>query len=60
MSETQRADILLVEQGVCDSRSRAQALIKGGHVFVGDHKVEKPSETYAADVVFRVEGEDHP
>jgi len=56
----QRVDILLVEQGLCDSRSRAQALIKGGHVFATDVKVEKPSETFASDTVFRIEGEDHP
>lgn len=56
----QRVDILLVAQGLCDSRSRAQALIKAGHVFAGDVKIGKPSEAFADDTVFRIEGEDHP
>lgn len=60
MSSAQRADLLLVAQGLCDSRSRAQALIKAGHVFAGDVKVEKPSEIFADDVVLRLEGQDHP
>lgn len=60
MSAGQRADILMVAQGLCDSRSRAQALIKAGHVFAGDVKVEKPSETFAEDVALRLEGQDHP
>lgn len=37
----QRADLLLVEQGLVDSRSRAQALILAGEVFAGDVRVEK-------------------
>ncbi len=60
MSEKQRADLLLVEQGLADSRSRAQNLIKSGLVFAGDTKVEKPSESFETSVVLRVEGADHP
>lgn len=36
-----RIDKLLVERGICDSRSRAQALILAGEVVVGDHAVDK-------------------
>lgn len=60
MSEKIRADVLMVEQGLVDSRSRAQALIKGGHVFAGDEKIGKPSDVFDTDTPLRVEGQDHP
>ncbi|NVB37978.1 TlyA family RNA methyltransferase [Pseudenhygromyxa sp. WMMC2535] len=39
--KTVRLDKLLVERGLCDSRSRAQALILAGEVVVGDHAITK-------------------
>ena len=56
----QRADQLLVEQGLAESRTRAQALILGGHVFIGDRKVDKAGQGVAADAVLTVKGRDHP
>lgn len=45
-----RADVLLVEQGVCDSRAQAQRLIMAGKVRLGpDRVVRKASETLADD-----------
>jgi 23S rRNA (cytidine1920-2'-O)/16S rRNA (cytidine1409-2'-O)-methyltransferase len=40
--ERQRADLLVVEQGLADSRARAQALILAGQVWNGAERVDKP------------------
>ena len=56
----QRIDLLLVEQGLAESRSRAQALIMAGLVFVGERKLAKAGEMLAADAVLDVRGKDHP
>ncbi len=55
-----RADQLLVDRGLAESRSRAQALIMAGLVFVGDRKVDKPGQALADDAVIDVRGRDHP
>jgi 23S rRNA (cytidine1920-2'-O)/16S rRNA (cytidine1409-2'-O)-methyltransferase len=44
-----RADILLVERGLFESRARARAAIEAGLVTADDKPVAKPSETVAAD-----------
>ena len=56
----QRIDQLLVERGLAESRSRAQALIMAGLVFAGERKVAKAGEMLAADAVLDVRGKDHP
>ena len=56
----QRADQMLVDRGLAESRTRAQALIMAGLVFTGDRKVEKPGQTLAEDAVLDVRGRDHP
>ncbi|WP_294351970.1 TlyA family RNA methyltransferase [uncultured Sphingomonas sp.] len=56
----QRADQMLVDRGLAESRARAQALIMAGLVFVGDRKVDKPGQALAEDVVLDVRGRDHP
>ncbi|MEZ4445881.1 MAG: TlyA family RNA methyltransferase [Polyangiaceae bacterium] len=50
----QRADLLLVERGLVDSRSRAQALIMAGQVFSGDRRVEKAGDKLAPDAELSV------
>ena len=55
-----RADQLLVDSGLAESRTRAQALIMAGLVFVGDRKVEKPGQQVADDTKLDVRGRDHP
>ena len=55
-----RADQLLVERGLAESRTRAQALIMAGLVFAGDRKVEKPGQTLPPDTMLTVKGRDHP
>jgi 23S rRNA (cytidine1920-2'-O)/16S rRNA (cytidine1409-2'-O)-methyltransferase len=44
-----RADLLLVERGLFESRARAQAAIDAGLVTANDRPVTKPSETVAVD-----------
>lgn len=55
-----RPDQLLVERGLAESRTRAQALILAGLVFSGDRRVDKPGQPMAADVPLEVRGRDHP
>jgi 23S rRNA (cytidine1920-2'-O)/16S rRNA (cytidine1409-2'-O)-methyltransferase len=42
MPPKQRIDLLLVERGLAESRTKAQALVLAGVVVVGDQRVDKP------------------
>jgi 23S rRNA (cytidine1920-2'-O)/16S rRNA (cytidine1409-2'-O)-methyltransferase len=55
-----RADQLLVDRGLVESRSRAQALILAGQVFSGERKVEKAGQALKPDAAIEVRGRDHP
>jgi 23S rRNA (cytidine1920-2'-O)/16S rRNA (cytidine1409-2'-O)-methyltransferase len=55
-----RADQLLVDRGLVETRSRAQALILAGKVFSGDRRVEKAGHPMAEDAPLDVRGQDHP
>ncbi len=55
-----RADVALVERGLVESRSKAQALIMAGKVFAGERKLAKAGEAVAADQALEVRGQDHP
>ena len=50
-----RADVLLVERGLFESRARAQAAIEAGLVTANDKQVLKASEGIAADAVLQAE-----
>jgi 23S rRNA (cytidine1920-2'-O)/16S rRNA (cytidine1409-2'-O)-methyltransferase len=50
-----RADVLLVERGLFESRARARAAIEAGLVVADDRLVAKPSETIAADAVLQAQ-----
>ncbi len=39
-----RADVLVHQRGLAESRAKAQALILAGSVVAGDHRVEKPGQ----------------
>ncbi|MGQ5701308.1 TlyA family RNA methyltransferase [Sandaracinobacteroides sp. A072] len=56
----QRADQMLVERGLAESRSRAQALIMAGLVYAGERKLAKAGEMLAPDAPIEVRGRDHP
>jgi len=55
-----RADQLLVEQGLAESRTKAQALILAGLVSCGERRVDKPGEQLAAGSALVLKGRDHP
>ncbi|QNE33177.1 TlyA family RNA methyltransferase [Sphingomonas sp. NBWT7] len=55
-----RADQLLVDRGLAESRTRAQALIMAGLVFVGTRKIDKPGQALPPDAALDVRGRDHP
>lgn len=55
-----RADLLLVERGLVESRTRAQAMIMAGLVFSGERRVDKPGDMLAADAPLELRGQDHP
>ncbi|HEY0271093.1 MAG TPA: TlyA family RNA methyltransferase [Sphingomonas sp.] len=57
---TIRADQLLADRGLAESRTRAQALILAGLVYTGDRKVEKAGQPLAPDAPLAVKGRDHP
>jgi 23S rRNA (cytidine1920-2'-O)/16S rRNA (cytidine1409-2'-O)-methyltransferase len=50
-----RADVLLVERGLFESRARARAAIEAGLVIADDKPVTKPSDTIAADAVLQAQ-----
>jgi 23S rRNA (cytidine1920-2'-O)/16S rRNA (cytidine1409-2'-O)-methyltransferase len=56
----QRADQLLFERGLAESRARAQALILAGKVFCGDRRVLKAGEMLLAETPLEVRGQSHP
>ncbi len=51
---------MLVERGLAESRTRAQALLMAGHVLLGDKRVDKPGQQVALDADISVKGQDHP
>ena len=55
-----RADQLLVNRGLAESKTRAQALIMAGLVFVDTRKVDKPGQALPVDAPIEVRGRDHP
>jgi 23S rRNA (cytidine1920-2'-O)/16S rRNA (cytidine1409-2'-O)-methyltransferase len=60
MAARPRADQRLVDLGLAESRTRAQALILAGKVFAGTRRVEKAGQPVAEDVALEVRGQDHP
>jgi 23S rRNA (cytidine1920-2'-O)/16S rRNA (cytidine1409-2'-O)-methyltransferase len=55
-----RADQLLVDRGLAESRQRAQALILAGLVFMGERRIDKAGETIFETADIAVRGRDHP
>lgn len=54
-----RIDRLLVESGLCESRTRAQALILAGQVVVDDRRVDKAGMMVKRSAELRLKGKDH-
>ncbi len=53
----ERLDLLVVERGLAESRTRAQALILAGQVVVDDQRVDKPGTRISVDAELRLKGE---
>jgi len=56
----ERADKLLVERGLVESRAKAQALIMAGKVYSADRRIAKAGDLVADDAPLEVKGQDHP
>jgi len=56
----ERVDKLLVDRGLVESRSKAQALIMAGLVYVGTQRIDKPGQTLPPDCELLLKGQDHP
>jgi len=55
-----RIDKLLVERGLAETRTKAQALVMAGVILVDEQRIDKPSETVRADASIRIKGGDDP
>jgi 23S rRNA (cytidine1920-2'-O)/16S rRNA (cytidine1409-2'-O)-methyltransferase len=60
MAAKRRADQLLVEQGLAESRAKAQALILAGLVSAAGRRIDKAGMSLAEDAELTVAGRDHP
>ncbi len=56
----ERIDKLLVERGLAESRTKAQAMVMAGVVLVNEQRVEKPSEQIAPESQIRIKRTDDP
>lgn len=56
MKNKDRLDVIMVEQKLAESRSKAQAMIMAGEVYIGEQKMDKAGTTVAADAVITVRG----
>ena len=56
----ERIDKLLVERGLADSRTKAQAMVMAGIVLVDEQRVEKPSHQFDPNSSIRIKGSDDP
>ena len=57
MKIKKRLDVLLTEQGYADTRSKAQAIIMAGQVYVNGQKADKPGISYEETVQLEVRGD---
>jgi 23S rRNA (cytidine1920-2'-O)/16S rRNA (cytidine1409-2'-O)-methyltransferase len=55
-----RLDQMLVDRGLVESRTRAQALVMAGLVYSGTKRLDKPGTALPEDVALEVKGRDHP
>lgn len=55
-----RLDVLLVEQGLAESREKAKALIMSGLVYADNQKADKPGDTFSEEITLEVRGKGLP
>ena len=56
----ERIDKLLVERGLAESRTKAQAIVMAGAVLANEQRVAKPSDLIPTDAEIRVKGAEDP
>ncbi len=56
MKVKKRLDVLLTEQGYADTRSKAQAIIMSGQVYVDGQKADKPGTSFEETAQIEVRG----
>lgn len=60
MKIKKRLDVLLVEQGYAETRTKAQAIIMSGSVYVEGQKADKPGTSFEETVAIEVRGASCP
>ena len=60
MKHKERLDVLMTQRGLCDSRSRAQALIMSGEVYVDGQKCDKAGTAVDVEAQIEVRGNTCP
>ena len=60
MKHKERLDVLLVSRGLAETRSKAQAIIMSGEVYVDGQKADKPGMSYEATAEIAVRGQTCP
>ncbi|HEV7474426.1 MAG TPA: TlyA family RNA methyltransferase [Pyrinomonadaceae bacterium] len=56
----ERIDKLLVERGLAETRTKAQALVMAGLVLIDEQRANKPSDTVTPNATIRIKGGDDP
>ncbi len=60
MAAKKRIDQLLVERGLAESRTKAQALVMAGLVYQDTRRIDKPGQQVPEDKAIEVKGQEHP
>jgi len=55
-----RLDQLLVERGLVESRSKAQALVMAGKVYSETKRLDKAGQQVSEDIALEIKGQEHP
>ncbi|PCI38752.1 MAG: TlyA family rRNA (cytidine-2'-O)-methyltransferase [Rhodospirillaceae bacterium] len=55
-----RLDQLLVDRGLVETRSRAQAMIMAGNIYSDTKRLDKSGQQVKVDIVLEIKGQDHP
>ncbi|MBX7114995.1 MAG: TlyA family RNA methyltransferase [Myxococcaceae bacterium] len=53
----ERLDLLMLERGLAETRTKAQAMILAGQIVVGDQRVDKPGTRVDVEAEIRLKGE---
>ncbi|MCK1991449.1 TlyA family RNA methyltransferase [Peribacillus muralis] len=56
----ERVDVLLVEQGLADTREKAKRMVMAGLVYANEERYEKPGEKVSVELEFTIKGKVMP